>query len=47
MKSGQTTEEMLRWLIAELRKPNCPVDATNMAAAVLQRLLTEIEEEVA
>jgi len=43
----QTTEEMLRWLIAELRKPNCPVDATNMAADVLQRLLEEIEEEAA
>ena len=41
----QTTGEMLRWLIAELRKPNCPVDATNMAAAVLKRLLDGIEEE--
>lgn len=40
-----TTAESLRWLIAELKKPNCPVDATNLAAAVLQRLLEEITEE--
>ena len=43
--SGRTTKEMLRWLVTELRKANCPVDATNLAAAVLQRLLDEIEEE--
>ena len=40
-------KESLRWLIAELKKPNCPVDATNMAAAVLQRLLADLEEEAA
>lgn len=37
--------DMLRWLIEELKKPNCPVDATNLAAAVLSRLLADIEED--
>ena len=37
--------DMLRWLIEELKKPNCPVDATNLAAAVLTGVLAGIEEE--
>jgi hypothetical protein len=37
--------DMLRWLIEELKKPNCPVDATNLAAAVLSGVLAGIEED--
>jgi len=37
--------DMLRWLIEELKKPNCSVDATKLAAAVLTGVLAGIEEE--
>ena len=37
--------DMLRWLIEELKKPNCSVDATKLAAAVLTGVLAGIEED--
>ena len=37
--------DMLKWLIEELKKPNCPVDATDLAAAVLTGVLAGIEED--
>lgn len=40
-----SSKEILKWLVAELQKPNCSVDATNLAASILQAFLEAMEED--